>query len=398
MKRMRKSQLADVKPGAVLARSIYDDRGGRLLAAGAELTPRVIASLMNREISAVLINDKLSDDIVLQEAVSEQIRQKATGRLRATFGALSEAYSDVKGQSVEDVRHEIRRGQPGSKGPGHSSYKEISQLVDEIIKDISGSVTLSGLAELSSHDDSALSQSVDMAAIAVRLGILADVEPKGLRQLAEGSLFHDLGKVFVDESVLNKRGPLNDEEFAIMHQHPLLGYEMMRKEAWGDALTRHVVYQHHERQDGLGYPRRLTGLNRVKRSVRELFDGRNIVLVAEIAALADVYCALGSRRPYRAALPHDAIMDHLAAMSGTQLNKEVVDLFLRNVPRYPPGTEVRLSSTQMAGFKALVVNSPTDALDRPTIRVFEDSDGGNVVPFDIDLRSAPTVKVMSIAS
>ncbi len=395
---MRKSQLSEVKPGAVLARSIYDDRGNRLLAAGVELSPRAIASLTNRGITTALIDDKLSDDIVIQEAVSEEIRRAATGRLQATFGVLSDAYADVKGNPVDDIRHEIRRGTPGSKSPGYSSYREISHLVEEIIKDLSSSITLSGLAELHSHDDSALSQSVDMAAIAVLLGVLAGVEPKGLRQLAEGSLFHDLGKVFVDEAVLNKRGPLNEEEFAIMHQHPLLGYEMMRKEAWGDALTRHVVYQHHERQDGLGYPRRLVGLNRVQRSVRELFDGRNIVLVAEIAALADVYCALGSRRPYRPALPHDAIMDHIAAMSGTQLNKEMVDLFLQNVPRYPPGTEVRLSSTRLAGFRALVVNAPPDALSKPTIRVFEDKDGGKIVPFDIDLRSAPTLNVMSIAS
>lgn len=395
---MRKSQLSEVKPGAVLARSIYDDRGSRLLAAGAELTPRVISSLATRGIVTLLIDDRLSEDIILQEAVSEQIRMTATGRLKSTFGTLSDAYADIKGQPVEDIRHEIRRGQPGSKSPGYSSYREISQLVDEIIKDLSGSITLSGLAELHSHDDSALSQSVDMAAIAVLLGILANVEPKGLRQLAEGSLFHDLGKVFVDEAVLNKRGPLNDEEFAMVHEHPVLGYEMMRKEAWGDSLTRHVVYQHHERQDGLGYPRRMVGLNRVKRSVRELFDGRNIVLVAEIAALADVYCALGSRRPYRAALPHDAITDHIASMSGTQLNAEIVDLFLANVPRYPPGTEVRLASTQMSGFKALVVSAPEQALDKPTIRVYEDRDGAKIVPFDIDLRSTPTLKVMSIAS
>lgn len=114
----------------------------------------------------------------------------------------------------------------------------------------------------------------------------------------------------------------------------------MKTEDWGDVLTRHVVFQHHECQDGSGYPRGLRGANRIQRTRSEEISRERILLLAEVATVADVYDALSPDRPYRPALPHDQVMKTMQDMSGRQLNEEILSYFLSVTPVFPPGMEV----------------------------------------------------------
>jgi len=125
-------------------------------------------------------------------------------------------------------------------------------------------------------------------------------------------VLHDVGKLGVADAVLQKPGPLTDEEWADMRRHPELGARILDHANLRDISG--WVLAHHERVDGGGYPHGLAG------------DA--IPLEARILAVADAYEAMTADRPYRTALGHDAAREELMAGAGTQFDPAVVDAFL----------------------------------------------------------------------
>jgi HD-GYP domain-containing protein (c-di-GMP phosphodiesterase class II) len=127
-------------------------------------------------------------------------------------------------------------------------------------------------------------------------------------EIGFGFLLHDIGKVGIPESVLNKPGPLTEEEWAVMRTHPLLGVELVKPLRFlGDAVG--IIREHHERWDGKGYP---SGLK-----------GEEIFLPARIFMMADTFDAMTCDRPYRKALPIHAALEEIDAHAGTQFDPEV---------------------------------------------------------------------------
>jgi len=134
-----------------------------------------------------------------------------------------------------------------------------------------------------------------------------------LGHIRRGALLHDIGKMGVPDSVLLKHGKLTDEEWQIMHQHPVYAYEWLaRIEYLRPALE--IPYAHHEKWDGTGYPRGL--------------EGEQIPLEARIFALVDVWDALRSERPYRKAWSKDKTLAHIKDQSGKHFDPRVVKEFL----------------------------------------------------------------------
>jgi putative two-component system response regulator len=135
------------------------------------------------------------------------------------------------------------------------------------------------------------------------------------------SPLHDIGKVGIPDRILLKPGPLTDEETEIMRQHTVIGGETLdalvaaHPEARFLLLARDIAWTHHERYDGSGYPRGLAGLD--------------IPLCGRIAALADVYDALTSKRVYKDALSHQVARDVIYEGRGSHFDPRVVDAFLR---------------------------------------------------------------------
>ena len=141
---------------------------------------------------------------------------------------------------------------------------------------------------------------------------------------------------------------------------------------------------HHEWQNGGGYPRSLRGSNRVVHGVRALGPGR-IHLLAEISAVADVYDALSSDRPYRSALPPELVIQMIRQMAGTQLNWEIVAQFLSILPVFPVGIDVIVTNGKYRGFRGVVSQSNPAALDRPKVRLVLDARRLPIGPIEIDL-------------
>ncbi len=148
----------------------------------------------------------------------------------------------------------------------------------------------------------------------LRLARAADMPEDRMLHVRRGALLHDIGKMGVPDSILLKPGPLDDDEWTIMRRHPALAYEMLAPtEFLHPALD--IPYCHHEKWDGTGYPQGLCG--------------SDIPLAARLFALVDVWDALSSDRPYRAAWPRERVLDHLQSLAGTHFDPQIVSVFLR---------------------------------------------------------------------
>src|SRR6184192_2461665 len=145
-------------------------------------------------------------------------------------------------------------------------------------------------------------------AIARALGLSSDE----IRVIARGAFLHDIGKMAIPDAILRKPGPLTEEETAIMQEHALRGYQMLRKIPFL-AEAAEIVYSHQERFDGTGYPRGL--------------KGEQIPLGARIFAIADTLDAITSDRPYRKGASIAVTRAEIQRCSGTQFDPSIVEVF-----------------------------------------------------------------------
>jgi putative nucleotidyltransferase with HDIG domain len=152
---------------------------------------------------------------------------------------------------------------------------------------------------------------VDLAVeVGRRLGLPAD----RMRNLEFGALLHDVGKVAIPKEIINKPGPLDDEEWEVIRQHTIEGQRMLDRVGGFMREVGVIVRSHHERWDGGGYPDRLAG--------------EAIPLEARIIACCDAWNAMTTTRAYRAALPDDVAADELRANAGTQFDPAIVAIVL----------------------------------------------------------------------
>lgn len=142
-----------------------------------------------------------------------------------------------------------------------------------------------------------------------------NLSKKDLSILEYGSMLHDIGKIGIKDDVLLKKGALNDEEFEIIKSHPSIGAKIIANISFYKPMIP-CVKHHHEKYNGRGYP---DGLK-----------GEEIQLLPRIIAVADTYDAMTSTRPYRNALPKEKALSILKEIAGTQLDKEIVDIFISN--------------------------------------------------------------------
>lgn len=131
--------------------------------------------------------------------------------------------------------------------------------------------------------------------------------------IRRGALLHDMGKMGIPDEILQKPGPLNDEELEIMHRHPDYAYQMLAQIKYlEDAII--IPYYHHERWDGSGYPHKL--------------EGKDIPLHARLFAVVDAWDALSSDRPYRKKLPQQEVLEYIKNEAGRLFDPEIVETFL----------------------------------------------------------------------
>ena len=174
---------------------------------------------------------------------------------------------------------------------------------------------LQGLvAMIQARDATASAHASRVIRAAGQTGHRLHASPEDLFLIRLGGLFHDIGKVGIPDVIVNKAGSLNEEEWEIMRQHPVIGAQILERMGGIFQHLAPIVRAHHERWDGSGYPQGLSGTE--------------IPLAARVLSVADAYDAMISRRPYKEPMPASAAQAELRRNAGTQFDPAVVQAFL----------------------------------------------------------------------
>lgn len=330
-----------LRTGQMLASDLVVNKNHILIGKNVRLTDALIENINVYGFKGAYINDEISEDLRIANAIGEELRTKAKREVRTMFTDVDTSKRGVR--SVDTLKDAV------------------TGIVEEVIYNRDAIVNV---VDIRSYDDYTYSHSINVAIIAGVMGGALNLKGKDLNDLVTGALVHDIGKVFIDKRIINKISRLTHDELEEVRRHSRLGYDYILNSDNITEASKIAVLTHHERFDGYGYPSRLTGTE--------------IPLYGRIICLADVYDALVSDRPYRRAmLPSDAL-EYIMSGYGTMFDPDIVDAFTRRVAPYPVGTCVRLSS----GVTGIVVGNYEHSRLRPIIRIIKD---GKLTSTYIDL-------------
>ncbi|MBV9805014.1 MAG: HD-GYP domain-containing protein [Solirubrobacterales bacterium] len=366
---MRLVCTASLPDDARLACDILTGRDAApLLRAGVTLNARFVEHLQRAGVQSVWIDDDLGRGIDPIQVISAQTRALGT---RALAG----------------LHEQAKRAVATGRGLEPEATDDLSDVVDAILQEVEGhdgkAVVLADLCGPSAYT---LQHSIDMTALGLLVGRRLILEHgwldyKGERQddrieerlfrLGMGLMLADIGKLALPDSILNKPGRLSEDEWELVKTHPKAGVKLIRDAGAWCPLVQSCVLRHHERWDGRGYPE-----GKLETEVHQM---------ARIAAVADVFDAITSERPYAPAKPTHVGVQTILAGAGTQFDPLICGVFAQRVAPFPPGIEVELSD----GRRAIVVSLPEFEFDRPVVRVLS----GPGAPFDLSMQQDHSIQI-----
>ncbi len=384
--------LDEVQPGMVLARSILGDRGNLLLSQGFVLNADVIRKCRKMELNGLWVYQE-GVDVLPENLIQEQLELQAIGTLQKNAELLKNA-SKMKETTAESVRRFLT---DASRFKNIIAVAQAKSMVSEIIESLLGKEPLMvNLTTMRSKSGYLFQHSLDVTITSILLALRLRFPVKDIEELALGTFLMDFGMVLLSESVYNKRGPLTPEEKELMREHPSMGYAILKENEGISINTAHVAYQHHENQDGTGYPRGLRGRNELPQKVLSTETGF-IHRYAEVAAVADTYISLLSPRP-GTFLPKspEAAMRDLITLAGTRLNTAIVDLMISMIPVFPVGSRIVVSEDpkyRTLGYSGVVAQVHPDNKERPIIILLFDRAHQKIQPMKFDLVENPYIKI-----
>ena len=238
-------------------------------------------------------------DALLNSADKALLKAKEVGGNRLfTFKSASKDVEDIVEERVREDVEKLR--------------KKLSKMVNKVNQILLESIyAFAKTIEAKDHYTGEHAES--MISIVTEIGKRLDLSVNVIENLKHAAVLHDLGKIGIPDNILHKKGELTKEEYEIIKKHPQIGAEIIRAIHFLRELVPLILY-HHERYNGAGYP---AGLK-----------GEEIPLGARIVAIADVYQALVSDRPYRKAYSNEEALKIIKDGSGTQFDPEIVEAFL----------------------------------------------------------------------
>lgn len=341
----RSVKTRQLHAGMKIDQAIVDATGRALIEKGTLLDDFQIQGLLNRGIMEIYIregeeegNSTDEKEIVIPQAVQNTI-EKVRVEDRAHV-SLSES---VKKRVSEGIQFLYS----GTEDSGFA--QTTGNIADELMKAMAENDAIAvDISTLKVSDEYTFKHSVDVATMAMVIAKRYGLEENLIREIGIAGLLHDVGKSKIPNEVLNKPARLTDEEFALMKQHAVFGYHILKeKNAFNDRILLGVL-QHHEKLNGKGYP---LGVSESK-----------IHLFARIIAVADIYDALVTERPYKTGFSKRDAVEMIMAMTG-ELDIRVMQSFLGSVILYSVDSIVTLSN----GEKAKVVSNSLQYPLRPTV-------------------------------
>lgn len=322
-----------IQPGVTLARDIYgiDTFTGKIvmLKAGQTLSMAHITKLMGLDLQGVYINEKTNSDIIIQEST------------KAKLANIFDEFHD----HIDSASAELRTDKIDEANEIISGFVDFLLDKNDLKLDVDS---------LNLHENLRYNHSLGITVLSVAIGKQLRISREGLRELALAAMLHDIGDTRVPDDILNKPAKLSTDEFSVVQTHTTKGFELATQMGSLSENIKNGILYHHERYDGSGYPKGL--------------KGKSIPFFARIIAVADVYSALTSSRPYRGAYQAAEAIEYIMGNAGRQFDSGVVKAFLKVVSPYPIGSCIKLSS----GEKAVVAEQHAENPLRPVIFLMDD--------------------------
>ena len=383
--------LEELTTDHVIARSIFRPNGELLLAKGYRITTSVLKKLPEIEQSAYwVIDEDIEDDINYEELVSEQVINLTTSKLfddakqlRGELKANSMTLDEIKG-SMEDTK----------KFKDILSIGKVNSSALSMISDIMDSKSmLINISAIRTRSHYTYQNSVDTTVTALMLGRGFGFKNHELEELAMGTLLMDTGYLVMPEELINRSGRVTYEEYKLLKNHPEYGFKILRENPKLPLISAHIAYQHHECQDGTGYPRQLHGSHLAPIATDEREQG-SIHRYAEIASVAEAYVRLSNPKPGITPPSPLEVIKILLKASRSRLNRSVVDKLISLIPIYPVGSRIIIAANtndRFLGYTGIVSDSNILDLEKPVIHLLFDAEKVKIKPIKIHLEHHPEV-------
>ncbi|RMF69095.1 MAG: HD domain-containing protein [Calditrichaeota bacterium] len=281
--------------GARLGQNLYNSKGCLLLRKGVEINEHYFSYFKENGYKSVfLLSDPFDSNGAPVQPVSEKLMATAPPTLKKIFRLLM---------------HE-------SKTSTMKAKNELVRLAEAILADVDYKVhKIGNVLDLKRRNDYLFQHSVNVAIYAVLMGHSLNLTQSALRHLVIAALLHDFGMLFIEPSILNKESMLEQEEFERIKEHTTQGFRHLVGHCFFDGLSSVASVQHHERFDGEGYPKNLTG--------------EQIHEFSRIITLADFFDAWTSDRPHRRLHSIDTTLDFIQSNVERIFDPRLVEVFVR---------------------------------------------------------------------
>ncbi|NVJ66945.1 MAG: HD-GYP domain-containing protein [Gammaproteobacteria bacterium] len=284
----------------------------------------------------------------------------------------------TKARSAKKVRKHLKEELPKAKKAFDNSNKHIHEVMQQVQKDgnidiesskklvsdcvasiLSEPSAMFWMTKIKDQDEYTAEHCLRVGILAIAFGRHLQLSPEELELIGLCGMLHDVGKMKVPSSILNKEGPLTDEEFDIVKEHTVLGYVFLKEHGGIAEQVCTAAYNHHENLSGDGYPREI--------------DAAYLSLYDRIIAIVDSYDAMTSDRCYRKGMSPDKATAILYKETKHRYDEYLVKEFIKMVGVYPVGSFVQLNN----GFHAIVLAANPDSKLSPVVEIISDE---NQVP------------------
>lgn len=330
-------------PDMIIDQAIIDRAGRVLIARGTHMNEYLIDSLKKMGVPGIYIREGEEEEEKKEPQKISQAVQNKIETLKVEDRAKVKLQESVKKRVAEGIQYLYN-------DTGSESFTDTTKSITaDLMKAISDNEAIAvDISTLKVSDEYTFKHSVDVATMSMIVAKKHGLSDQQVYEIGISGLLHDIGKSKIPNEVLNKAGKLTDEEFGLMKKHSLFGYEILNGKDNLSASIKMGVLQHHEKNNGSGYPLKVTE--------------DKINLYAKIISVADIYDALVTERPYKKAFsPRDAV-EMIMAMTA-ELDINVMKSFLESVILYPVGSDVELST----GEKARVIENSPQYVLRPKV-------------------------------
>jgi HD-GYP domain-containing protein (c-di-GMP phosphodiesterase class II) len=379
--------IDDINEEMVLGESIFLPTGELLLASGYRIKERYRERLKQLGFRNILIEMEGTESVFPESTVSETATRDMTTSVESSSKELEAAIQQFKHKSFEKVRDiltdnkQVINKHIMSTGTGRA----LEQFIDEIMNQTSVLLNLSALKQV---EPGLFTHAINVTITALCIGKKYRFSYEEMKQLGIGAINYDIGLVALPKELFEKKiSAFTDEELKQYRQHTVFGFLMLSQNPGIPSTSSAVALQHHERENGSGYPQGLRGDNRPP--LKDISRQNVIHRFAEIVAVADMYDSLISGRPIeeiQPCSPREAIKK-IIEISGETLNAEIAKTLVSIIPLFPVGARIKVTNAptpQLIGYYGVVAKANPEHLETPQIILYETKNHVKIKPVLID--------------